>query len=60
MVLTSLPPQVNLTLVHDSNNDSCLAMVYESRSFDISSLQGAASQGEIVIHVHGQTLNYSF
>ena len=60
MVLASLPPQVNLSLVHDSNNDMCLAMVYEVRSFDISSLQAAASQGEVVIHVHGQTLNYTY
>ena len=60
LVMESLPPQVNLSLIHEDNNDSCLAMLTEQLSFDLTPLQASASQGEIVIHFEGQTLNYTF
>jgi len=60
LVMTSLPPQVNISLIHENNNDSCDALPTEALSFDLSSLHPAASQGEIVIHFEGQTLNYTF
>ena len=40
LILESLPAQVNLTLLHDSNNDFCEALKFDELRFDISALAG--------------------
>ena len=60
LVMQSFPPQVNLSLIHEDNNDSCFAVITEQLTFDLTPLQASASQGEIVIQFEGQTLNYTY
>lgn len=39
MYMKSLPPQLNLYLEHDNNNDNCRALITETLAFDIVKLR---------------------
>jgi len=60
LVAESAPPQMTVQLIHDANNDSCLALVAELLEFDLSLVRESVSGGEIIIHVLGESLFYSF
>jgi len=58
-VMESAPPQVSVTVIHEDNDDSCLALLTEMLNFDLSPLQALVS-GEVIVHVGGESLNYTF
>ena len=60
LVAESAPPQMTVHLIHDANKDSCLALVAELLEFDLSLVRENVSGGEIIIHVLGESLFYSF
>jgi hypothetical protein len=60
LIAESAPPQISLDLIHDANNDSCLALISESLEFDISLARKNLSGGEVIIHVGGESLSYTF
>jgi hypothetical protein len=60
-LMTSSPPQVELSLGHNANNDGCFAIISEFLQFDVSTLQNSISSGNsITIHFAGQQVEYSF
>ena len=60
LIAESAPPQISLNLIHDANNDGCLALVSELLEFDLHLLQENVSGGEVIVNVAGESLFYSF
>ena len=60
LIAESAPPQISLDIIHDANNDSCDALISEPLEFDISLARENLSGGEVIIHVGGNSLSYTF
>jgi|GEM_PF-2459359 len=60
LIAESAPPQISFNIIHDANNDNCLALISESLEFDISLARKNLSGGEVIIHVGGNSLSYTF
>ena len=63
--MLSLPPQVELNLGHNGNNDMCEAWLHQELSYDISLLRqnyqsSHGQSGTIVVHVGDETVDYNF
>jgi hypothetical protein len=62
----SFPVQAFLTLDHDANNDTCLALLTEQITFDLSELELAwiagygPGPGTILVHLDGTTHTFNF
>lgn len=54
-VLKSLPPQIVLTLSHNSNGDTCKALINETLIFDLSSVFGEGHQYKYIVDSQGIT-----
>ena len=64
--MESAPVQVSLELWHGGIPDACEAWISEDRTFDLAPLKAAwqaayrQTSGTIVIHIAGQTVDYTF
>lgn len=55
-IMKSMPPQMNITLEHNGNGDSCRAMIEQTLVYDISEAKSYAS-GTIILILNGDREN---
>lgn len=64
--MESDPVQVDLEVYHDAHGDGCEAYLQSTLEFDLTPLKESyldgyqATSGEIVIHLDGETVTYTF